>query len=189
MYFSNIRCSLGSYLGVFTAIQSQKTQGFCVADFATLSDETRSRSKIFPLFIWIKEPCVRKYERLERSKLLGISQTILTNNTATEAYREKHCLSIYASGLRPWRKSQNFLIRRLPKCCRHCNHILFTQFRKQFFVGESPNCVENCVPIYATCSKTQHCGIISRETPCNEKHFRPSSLRRIIHFLYGKAAK
>ena len=36
--------------------QSQKTQGFCVADFATLSDERRSRSKIFPLFIWIKEP-------------------------------------------------------------------------------------------------------------------------------------
>ena len=55
--------------------QSQKTQGFCVADFATLSDERRSRSKIFPLFIWIKEPCVRKFEGLERSKLLGISHT------------------------------------------------------------------------------------------------------------------
>ena len=56
-------------------IQSQKTQGFCVADFATLSDERRSRSKIFLLFIWIKEPCVRKFEGLARSKLLGISQT------------------------------------------------------------------------------------------------------------------
>ena len=56
-------------------MQSQKTQGFCVADFATLSDETRSRSKIFTLFIWIKEPCVQKFEGLERSKLLGISQT------------------------------------------------------------------------------------------------------------------
>ena len=55
--------------------QSQKTQGFCVADFATLSDERRSRSKIFLLFIWIKEPCVRKFEGLARSKLLGISQT------------------------------------------------------------------------------------------------------------------
>ena len=55
--------------------QSQKTQGFCVADFATLSDETRSRSKIFPLFILVIEPCVQKFERLERSKLLGISQT------------------------------------------------------------------------------------------------------------------
>ena len=55
--------------------QSQKTQGFCVADFAALSDEIRSRSKIFPLFIWRKEPCVRKVEGLERSKLLGISQT------------------------------------------------------------------------------------------------------------------
>ena len=29
------------------ARQSQKTQGFCVAYFATLSDEKRSRSKIF----------------------------------------------------------------------------------------------------------------------------------------------
>ena len=55
----------------------QKTQGFCVADFATLSDERRSRSKIFLLFIWIKEPCVPKFEGLERSKLLGISQTKL----------------------------------------------------------------------------------------------------------------
>ena len=53
--------------------RSQKTQGFCVADFAMLSDETRSRSKIFPLFIWIKEPCVRNFEGLEHSKLLGIS--------------------------------------------------------------------------------------------------------------------
>ena len=57
--------------------QSQKTQGCCVTDFATLSDERRSHSKIFPLFIWIKEPCVRKFEGLERSKLLGISQTTL----------------------------------------------------------------------------------------------------------------
>ena len=56
-------------------MQSQKAQGFCVADFATLSEEKRSRSKIFPLFIWIKEPCVRKFEGLERSKLPGISQT------------------------------------------------------------------------------------------------------------------
>ena len=61
---------------VLVIIQSQKTQGFCVADFATLSDKRRSRSKIFPLFIWIKEPCVRKFEGLERSKLLGILQTI-----------------------------------------------------------------------------------------------------------------
>ena len=60
-----------------TLLQSQKTQGFCVVDFATLCDERRSRSKIFLLFIWIKEPCVRKFKGLERSKLLGISQTIL----------------------------------------------------------------------------------------------------------------
>ena len=61
----------------FRSVQSQKTQGFCVADFATLSDERRSRLKLLPLFIWIKEPCVRKFEGLERSKLLGISQTKL----------------------------------------------------------------------------------------------------------------
>ena len=37
------------FFGKFQArwTQSQKTQGFCVADFATLSDERRSRSKIF----------------------------------------------------------------------------------------------------------------------------------------------
>ena len=35
-------------------MQSQKTQGFCVANFATLSDERRSRSKVFLLFIWIE---------------------------------------------------------------------------------------------------------------------------------------
>ena len=62
-------------------IQSQKTQDFCVADFASLSDERRSRSKILALFIWIKEPCVRKFEGLERSKRLGISQTIITATT------------------------------------------------------------------------------------------------------------
>ena len=47
-------------------IQSQKTQGFCVADFFcnAISDERRSRSKIFLLFIWIKEPCVGKFEGL-----------------------------------------------------------------------------------------------------------------------------
>ena len=55
--------------------QSQKTQGFCFADFASLSDERRSRSKIFYYLIWIKEPCVRKFGGLARSKLLGISQT------------------------------------------------------------------------------------------------------------------
>ena len=67
-------------------VQSQKTQGFCVADFATLSDERRSCSKIFPLFIWIKEPCVRKFEGLERSKLLGISQTKVCWHQTTVAF-------------------------------------------------------------------------------------------------------
>ena len=59
------------------SFQSRKTQGFCVADFATLSDEKKSRSKIFLLFIWIKEHCVQNFEGLAHSKRLGISQTIL----------------------------------------------------------------------------------------------------------------
>ena len=63
---------------VFQSVYSipvSENPSFCVADFATLSDERRSRSKIFLLFIWIKEPCVRQFEGLARSKLLEISQT------------------------------------------------------------------------------------------------------------------
>ena len=56
-------------------MQSQKIQSFCVADFATLSNERRSRSKIVPLFNVDKKPCVRKFEGLTRSKILGILQT------------------------------------------------------------------------------------------------------------------
>ena len=78
--------------------QSQKTEGFCVADFATLSDERRSRSKIFRLFIWIKEPCVRKSEGLERSKLLGISKTnqwdIILNLSAPFIFKEENQIKI-----------------------------------------------------------------------------------------------
>ena len=70
-----MECNNFSSFGFAWVNQSQKMQGFCVADFATLSDERRSRSKIFPLFIWIKEPCVRKFEGLKCLKLLGISQT------------------------------------------------------------------------------------------------------------------
>ena len=55
----------------FNAVSN--TQGFCVADFATLSDVRRSRSKIV-LLIRIKEPCVLKFEVLTRSKILGILQ-------------------------------------------------------------------------------------------------------------------
>ena len=58
-----------------------ENRGFCVADFATLSGERRSRSKIFLLFICIKEPCVRKFEGLARSKILGISQTKHAHDT------------------------------------------------------------------------------------------------------------
>ena len=60
--------------------QSQKTQGFALQILQRYfrlvsSNERRSRSKIFLLFIWIKEPCVRKFEGLACSKLIGISQT------------------------------------------------------------------------------------------------------------------
>ena len=76
MYMKKSVGSVGACLRArIVAFQSQKTEGFCVADFATLSDERRSRSKIFPRFIWIKAPCVQKLEGLARSKLLGISQT------------------------------------------------------------------------------------------------------------------
>ena len=87
-----------SNLESFT-LQSHKTQGFCVADFATPSDERRSRSKIFPLFIWIKEPCVRKFEGLERSKRLGISQTNLLDNDfmqyLTVQFRKRLSCNLY----------------------------------------------------------------------------------------------
>ena len=56
-------------------MQSQKIQSFCVTDFATLSNERRSRSKIVPLFNVDEKPCVRKFEGLTRSKILGILQT------------------------------------------------------------------------------------------------------------------
>ena len=53
-------------------MQSWKILGFGVADFATLSDERRSCSKIVLLFNEDKKPCVRKFEGLTRSKILGI---------------------------------------------------------------------------------------------------------------------
>ena len=52
-------------------VQSQKTQGFCVANFAKPSDERKSHSKIFLLFNTEKEPCVRKFEGLAYPKCLG----------------------------------------------------------------------------------------------------------------------
>ena len=70
---SNIVCLFTH--GFSETVLLKNTQGFCVADFATLSDERRSRSKIFCCLIWIKEPCIRKFGGLARSKLLGISQT------------------------------------------------------------------------------------------------------------------
>ena len=54
-HIANLSAAVTSeHIHVVVTHQSQKTQGFCVADFATLSDERRSRSKLFPLFIWIK---------------------------------------------------------------------------------------------------------------------------------------
>ena len=75
--------------------QSQKTEGFCVADFVTLSDDRRSGSKIFPLFIWIKRPCSRKFEGLEHSKLLGISQTRIIPHEPESMLLSKWCPVIH----------------------------------------------------------------------------------------------
>ena len=65
-------------------IRSQKTLGFCVADFATLSDERRSRSKIFPLFIWIKKVAFENLKGSNVRNFLGfrklLSRNILCKN-------------------------------------------------------------------------------------------------------------
>ena len=49
-----------------------------------LTKEGRVR-KFFVLFNMVKEPCVRKFERLARSKVLGISQTKSTCDGADSA--------------------------------------------------------------------------------------------------------
>ena len=52
--------------------QSQKTQGFCVADFAMLSDERRLRSEVFLLFnIWIKNLAFENLKGSHVQNLLG----------------------------------------------------------------------------------------------------------------------
>ena len=48
------------------------------------------RLKIFPLFRWIKQPCIRNFEGLERSKLLQISQTRFS-------YSSQRCLRALTS--------------------------------------------------------------------------------------------
>ena len=66
--------------------QSQKTQGFCVADFATLSDERRSRSKIVILFNMDKRTLRSKFEGLMRSKILWILQNDFVNGSGFVQY-------------------------------------------------------------------------------------------------------
>ena len=51
---STILCIVASPKKVARKIQSQKTQGFCVTDFVTLSDEGRPRSKVVLLFNTVK---------------------------------------------------------------------------------------------------------------------------------------
>ena len=68
-YFSWLTKYIGKNLApdftTHTTIQSQKTQGYRVTD--------RVR-KFFHCLIWIKEPCVQKFEGLARSEILWISQ-------------------------------------------------------------------------------------------------------------------
>ena len=66
--------------------QSQKTRGLCIVDFATLSEETMSRSKLFMLFNTHKEPCVRKFEGPTRSKILGNLQTVMKGIAGMDGY-------------------------------------------------------------------------------------------------------
>ena len=75
-------------------IQSQKTQGFRVADFATLSNERTSRRKFFYSFNMDKRTLRSKIEGLARAKILGISQTKI--NT----YGSNTSLVIYSFGIR-----------------------------------------------------------------------------------------
>ena len=65
-------------------VQSQKTQGFCVADFATLSDERRSRSKIFPLFIWIKNLAFENLKGSNVRNFLGFRKLSKSYGTESE---------------------------------------------------------------------------------------------------------
>ena len=66
------RCNLG-YDNVYSL---RKPKVFALQILQRyLTKEGRIR-KFFHCFVWIKEPCVRKFEGLERSKLLGISQTM-----------------------------------------------------------------------------------------------------------------
>ena len=58
-------CSWHNQEGATTG-HSQKTQGFCVADFATLFDERTSRSKAFLLFNTDKGTFRSKIERVSK---------------------------------------------------------------------------------------------------------------------------
>ena len=132
-----ITFSLSHYprtLTVIALIQSQKTQGFCVAHFATLSDERRSRSKIFLLFIWIKEPCVRKFEGPARSKLPGISQTVLLSQqffTVPLSY----CPSTFSLSYCP-----AVLLSHCPTVTApfHCPTVLLTHYPSTFSLSHYP---------------------------------------------------
>ena len=49
--------------------------------------------KFFHCLIWIKEPCVRKFEGLARSKILGISQTLFieaAENVDSRFFEERY---------------------------------------------------------------------------------------------------
>ena len=58
-------------------LQTQKTQGFCVADFATLSDERMLHSKNFLLFNTGKRTMYSKIGRVHTFENSGILQTAL----------------------------------------------------------------------------------------------------------------
>ena len=64
-----------------SVIQSQKIQGFCLADFGTLSDKRWSRLKIVQLFNVNKRTMPSKIWRTIHLKILGILQAVLRQST------------------------------------------------------------------------------------------------------------
>ena len=63
-----------------------------VSDFATLSDEKGRVRNFFYYLIWVREPCVRKFEGLARSKLLRILQTNMSVSFR-QKFQEERSLS------------------------------------------------------------------------------------------------
>ena len=75
------------FVTISSVIQSQKPQGFCVGDFATLSDERRSRSKIVLLFDTDKRTLLSKIWKAHGFENYWIESSVwLTGKNADFGY-------------------------------------------------------------------------------------------------------